>query len=93
LDLLANPLFSFPVAGVFVAKTAVFLDFHTVRVVLFFLGCVVVTLFAVCACQGDFCAHCFTSLCLIVGNYIAKKDTFVPRESITAFLDCVKDID
>jgi len=47
--------------GVFVAKTTELFNFHTVWIVLFFFCCVVIALFAVCTCQGYFCAHNGTS--------------------------------
>jgi hypothetical protein len=45
------------VNGVFIAKAAEFFYFHTVGMVLFFLGGIVVTLLAIHAGQGDFRSH------------------------------------
>jgi len=42
-------LLRFPMSCVLITETAIFLGFHTVWMVLFFFGGVVVTLLAVCA--------------------------------------------
>lgn len=47
----------FPVKGVFVAKPAVFLGFHSIGMVLLFLHGVVVPLLAVCTSQHYPCPH------------------------------------
>jgi hypothetical protein len=54
---MAGSLLRFAMGGVLVAKTAVLFNFHAVGVVLFFLGGVVVALFAVNTRQCDFCPH------------------------------------
>jgi hypothetical protein len=45
------------VNGVLLAESAVLVHLKSVRVVLFVLHCVVVTLFALCAGQGNFYSH------------------------------------
>jgi len=57
----ADALFCFAMRCVFVAKTAKLFNFHAVWMVLFFLGGIVVALFAILTCQGYFCAHCSSS--------------------------------
>lgn len=49
----------------FPAESAVFLDFHSVRMSFLILGSIVVTLLAFCAGQSDFCTHFATSICFV----------------------------
>lgn len=41
------------------AESAVFLGFHSVRMILLILGCIVVTLLAFSTCQSNSCTHFF----------------------------------
>jgi len=68
---------------VLVAETAVFLDLHTIRVVLFFFHGVVVPLFAVLTCQGNFCAHLISLLTILA---FQKKHLFSATDNITHIL-------
>jgi hypothetical protein len=45
------------VHGVTLAESAVFLGLHTIGMSLFILSGIVITLFALCACQCDLCTH------------------------------------
>jgi hypothetical protein len=54
---MARSLLRFAMGCVLVAEPAVFLGFHTVGVILLFLGGVVVALFAIHTRQRDLCSH------------------------------------
>ncbi len=55
----SRQLFCLFVRCVLLAESAVFLGFHSVRMRLLILGCVIVALFAFCTCQCDSCTHFF----------------------------------
>lgn len=66
-------LFGFLVHGMGLAESAILLGFHSVRMGLLILGCIVVTLLAFCTCQCYFCTHLSTSTYSLSSNFKHKK--------------------
>ena len=77
-------LFGFFVRCVLLAESAVLACFHSVRMCLLILCCVVVTLLALCTCQCDSCTHGIPPPPFSLLTYIVSRKLLVLIHSLNA---------